>query len=64
MLRGHAKIFSFSDIAAGYGLEQSRGRNPSSNSVKNFHFSILSIPTLGAFSPGVMRQGREADHSL
>jgi hypothetical protein len=51
-----------------------RGRGSSPGRVKNFHFSMLSRPALGstqppiqwvlgALSPGVKRQGREADHS-
>jgi hypothetical protein len=50
-----------------------RGRSSSPGRVKNFHFSISSRPALGtqpaiqwvqaALSPGLNRQGREADHS-
>jgi hypothetical protein len=51
-----------------------RGRSSSSGRVKNFFFSTSSRPALGltqppiqwvpgALSPGVKRQGREADHS-
>jgi hypothetical protein len=45
------------------------GTSSSSDKVKNFHFSIQSRPALGstqwvpwALSPGVKRQGRDADH--
>jgi hypothetical protein len=41
----------------------SRGRSSSPGSVENFHFSISSRLALGALSPGVKPQGREADHS-
>jgi hypothetical protein len=58
-------------IATGYGLDDKRGRSP--GRAKNFLFST-SRPTLGptqppiqwvpgALSPGVKRQGCEADHS-
>jgi hypothetical protein len=54
--------------------EWSRGRSSSPGRVKNFLFSTSSGPFLGstqppvqwipgALSPGVKRQGREADHS-
>jgi hypothetical protein len=60
-------------IATGYWLDD-RGRSSSPSGVKNFHISISSRPALGlilppiqrvpgALSPGVKRQGREADHS-
>jgi hypothetical protein len=62
-------------IATGYGLDDRRGRSSSPGMVKNFLFSTSSRPALGstqppiqlvpgALSPGVKRQGREADHSL
>jgi hypothetical protein len=55
------------NMATGYGLDDRDGG-------KNFLFSTSSRPTLeltqppiqsvpGALSPGVKRQGREADHS-
>jgi hypothetical protein len=62
-------------IATGYGLDDREGVGvPSAGRVKNFLFSTSSRPTLGstqppiqwvpeALSPGVKRQGREADHS-
>jgi hypothetical protein len=54
--------------------EQQRGRSSNPSRVKNFHFSISYRPALGPtqppiqwvpgeLSPGVKRQGREADHS-
>jgi hypothetical protein len=53
---------------------RSRGRSSSPGEGKNFHFSKSSRPVLGStqppiqwipetLSPGVKRQGREADHS-
>jgi hypothetical protein len=55
-------------VATGYRLDH---MNP--GRVTNVHFSVSSRPSLGplapyqwvprAFSPGVKRQGREADHS-
>jgi hypothetical protein len=52
-----------------------RGRSLSLDRVKNFHFTISFRPAMGLAqpaiqwvpegnSPGVKRQGREADHSL
>jgi hypothetical protein len=66
--------FSAIGIATGYGLDDRRGRSSSTDRVKNFLFSTSSRPVLGptqppiqwvmgAVSPGVKRQGREADHS-
>jgi hypothetical protein len=59
--------------ATGYGLEDRGGRSLSPRKVKNFLFSTSSRPALGstqlliqwvpgAPSPGIKRQGREADH--
>jgi hypothetical protein len=53
---------------------RTRDRSSSPDSVKNFHFSILSRPAMGSTQPpvqrvlgvlslGVRRQGREADRS-
>jgi hypothetical protein len=61
-------------IATGYQLKRPRGQSSSPSGVKNFLFSKLSRLALGsiqppiqwvlgALSPGVKRQGREADHS-
>jgi hypothetical protein len=61
-------------IATGYGLEYRWVGVPSVGRVTNFLFSTSSRPALeptqppiqwvpGAFSPGVKRQVREADHS-
>jgi hypothetical protein len=61
-------------IATGYGLDDRGGLNSSPGRVKNFLFFTSSRPNLGftqpsiewvsrALSPGVKRQGREADHS-
>jgi hypothetical protein len=58
-------------IATGYGL---RGRGSSVGRINNFNFFISPRPVLGstqiliqwvggAFSPGVKRQGREAENS-
>jgi hypothetical protein len=55
-------------------VRRQRGRSSSARRVKNFHFSKSSRPSLGstqppiqwvpgAISPGLKRQGREADHS-
>jgi hypothetical protein len=61
-------------IATGYGLNDEGYRSSNPSRVKNFLFSTSSRLTLGptqppiqwvlgALSPGVKRQGREADHS-
>jgi hypothetical protein len=61
-------------IATGYWLNDQGGGSSSPDRVKNFRFSISSRPALGYTQPpikwlpgalprGVMRQGREADHS-
>jgi hypothetical protein len=61
-------------IASGYGLDDQGDRSSSPGSVKNGLFSRSSRPAVrptqppiqwvpGALSPGVKRQGREADHS-
>jgi hypothetical protein len=60
-------------IATGYGLDDRGGRSSSPGKVKNFLFSTSSRPALGsikpikrvpgALSPGLKRQGREADDS-
>jgi hypothetical protein len=60
-----------SSVGTGWTTRGSGSSSPSR--VKNFHFSISSRPALrstqppikwvpGALSPGVKRQGREADH--
>jgi hypothetical protein len=61
-------------IATGYRLNDRGGQSSSPGRVKNFLFSTASRPALGlthppiqwvpaALSPGVKRQGREADYS-
>jgi hypothetical protein len=60
-------------IATDYRLDDQGGRSSSPGRVKNFIFSTLSRLALGsiqpiqwvpaAVSPGVKRQGCEADHS-
>jgi hypothetical protein len=64
---------SLVSIATGYGLDE-EGSNSSPGGVKNFLFSKSSRQALGftqppkrwvpgAYSPGVKRPGRDADHS-
>jgi hypothetical protein len=62
-------------IATGYGLQERGSQSSSHCRVKNCLFSTLSRPALGSIkpsiqwklavlSPGIKRQGREANHSL
>jgi hypothetical protein len=61
-------------IAAGYGLDDRRGRSSNPGRVKNFLFSMSSRLDLGPTQPPILwvpgilslevkREGREADHS-
>jgi hypothetical protein len=67
-------MVSIVGIVTGYMAGRPMGRSSSLVRVKNFFFYMLSRPALGstqppihwvpwALSPGVKRQGRQADHS-